>query len=120
MEYTFLPGRAHDSNALKQMPLQVPQGSVIYADSAYTTYAIEEILSEAEHIDLLVARKSNSLRKHEPHIEYLTSVMRKRIETTFSEISNFLPKKIHAAKEFGFLLKVVIFIFGYAISRTII
>ena len=38
----------------------------------------------------------------------------------FSEISNFLPKKIHAVKEYGFLLKVVLFIFGYAISRTII
>ena len=45
--------------------------------------------------------------------------MRKRIESAFSEISNFLPKKIHAVTEFGFLLKVVIFIFGYTISRTL-
>jgi hypothetical protein len=92
------------------MPLQIPEGSIIYGDSAYTNYAIEEMLNEAEHIDLLVARKSNSTRKHEPHIEYLISVMRKRIETTFSEISNFLPKKIHAVTDVGFLLKVVIFI----------
>jgi hypothetical protein len=120
VEYTFLPGSTHDSNALKQMPLQIPGGSVIYGDSAYTNYGIEEMLKDAEDIDLLVARKSNSRRKHEPHIEYLISVMRKRIETTFSEISNFLPKKIHAVTEYGFLLKVVIFIFGYAISRTII
>ena len=120
VEYTFLPGSTHDSNALKQMPLQIPEGSVIYGDSAYTNYAIEEMLKDAENIDLLVARKSNSRRKHEPCIEYIISVMRKRIETTFSEISNFLPKKIHAVTEFGFLLKLVIFIFGYAISRTII
>ena len=120
VEYTFLPGSAHDSNALKQMPLQIPEGSVVYGDSAYTNYAIEEMLKDAEDIDLLVARKSNSKRKHEPYIEYLISVMRKRIETTFSEISNFLPKKIHAVTEFGFLLKIVVFIFGYAISRTII
>ena len=30
----------------------------------------------------------------------------------FSEISNFLPKKIHAVTEIGFLLKVVLFIFS--------
>jgi hypothetical protein len=120
VEYTFLPGSSHDSNALKQMPLQIPEGSVIYGDSAYTNYNIEEMLKDAENIDLLVARKSNSKRKHEPYIEYLISVMRKRIKTTFSEISNFLPKKIHAVTEFGFLLKVVIFIFGYTILRTIL
>lgn len=119
VEYTFLPGRSHDSNALKQLPLEVPAGSAIYTDSGYTNYVIEEMLKEADGIDLLVARKSNSRRKHEPHIEYIISVMRKRIESTFSEISNFLPKKIHAVTEYGFLLKVVLFIFGYAISRTI-
>jgi hypothetical protein len=102
------------------MPLQVPPGSRIYADAAYTNYSIEDMLKDAEDIDLLVARKSHSKRKHEPYVEYLISSMRKRIETTFSEISNFLPKKIHATTEFGFLLKVVIFIFGYAISRTLI
>ena len=84
---------------MKQIPLQIPEGSVVYGDSAYTNYAIGEVLKDAENIDLLVAR---------------------RIETTLSEISNFLPKKIHAVTEFGFLLKIVVFIFGYAISRTII
>lgn len=120
VEYTFLPGRSHDSNALKQMPLLVDAGSIIYADNAYTNYAIEDMLKDAENIDLLVARKSDSKRKHEPYVEYLISTLRKRIETTFSEISNFFPKKIHAVTEFGFILKVVIFIFGYAILRTII
>jgi hypothetical protein len=119
VEYTFLPGRRHDSNALKQMPLLVPPGSKIYADSAYTNYSIEQMLKDAENIDLLVQRKSNSTKKHEPYMDFLISYMRKRIETTFSEISNFLPKKIHAVTEYGFLLKVVIFIFGYAITRTL-
>jgi len=60
VEYTFLPGSRHDSNALKQMPLQLPPGSRIYADSAYTNYSIEDMLKDAENIDLLVAGKSNS------------------------------------------------------------
>ncbi len=120
VEYTFLPGRSHDSNALKQMPLLVDAGSTIYADSAYTNYAIEDMLRDAEGIDLLVARKSDSKRKHEPYIEYLISTMRKRIETTFSEISSLFPKKIHAVTEYGFIMKVVLFIFSYALTRTIL
>jgi hypothetical protein len=102
------------------MPLLVDAGSIIYADSAYTNYAIEDMLRDAEGIDLLVARKSTSKRKHEPYIEYLISTMRKRIETTFSEISNFFPKKIHAVTEYGFIMKVVLFIFSYALTRTIL
>ena len=120
VEYTFLPGSRHDSNALKQMPLYVPSGSRIYADSGYTNYSIEQMLKDAENIDLLVQRKSNSTKKHAPYLDYLISSMRKKIETTFSEISNFLPKKIHAVTGYGFLLKIVIFIFGYTITRTII
>lgn len=46
--------------------------------------------------------------------------MRKRIETTFSEISNFFPKTIQAVTEYGFILKVVVFIFDYAILKTVL
>jgi hypothetical protein len=120
VEYTFLPGSMHDSNALKQMPLLVAAGSIIYADNAYTNYSIEDMLKDAENIDLLVARRSTSKRPHEPYVEYLISTMRKRIETTFSEISNFFPKTIHAVTEYGFILKVVIFIFGYALLKTVL
>ena len=120
VEYTFLPGRAHDSNALKQMPFLLPPGSKVYADAAYTNYVIEDMLKDAEGIELLAQRTSRLKRQHEPYVDYIITTMRKRIETTFSEISNFLPKKIHAVTEYGFILKVVIFIFGYAISRTVI
>lgn len=82
------------------MPLFVAAESKIYADSAYTNYTIEDMLKDAENIDLPVERKSNSKRKHEQHINYLISTMRKKIETTFSEISNFSPKKIHAVTKF--------------------
>ncbi len=120
VEYTFLPGRTHDSNALKQMPFFLPPGSKIYADAGYTNYVIEDLLKNAEGIYLLAQRTSRLKRQHEPYIDYIITTMRKRIETTFSEIANFLPKKVHAVTEYGFLLKIVIFIFGYAISKTVI
>ena len=120
VEYTFLPGSAHDSNALKQIPFFLPPGSKVYADAAYTNYVIEDMLKDAQGIELLAKRTSRLKRQHEPYVDYIISTMRKRIETTFSEIANFFPKKIHAVTEYGFILKVVIFIFGYAISKTII
>jgi hypothetical protein len=48
------------------------------------------------------------------------SVGRKRIETTFNEISNFIPRTIHAVIEYRFILKVVFFIIGYAILKTVL
>ena len=117
VEYTFLPGSAHDSQALKQMPFDLLEGSIIYADSAYTNYTIEDMLKEAENIDLMVARKSNSIRKREPYLEYIIEIMRKRVETTFSEISTMLPKKIHAVTEYGFIIKVIMFIFSYTLNK---
>jgi len=119
VEYTFLPGSKHDSTALKQLPFHLPEKSIVYADNGYTNYSIEDLLKDAENIDMLVARRSNSKRKHEPYINYLIEVMRKRVETTFSEISGLFPKKIHAVTEYGFLLKIVIFIFSYSLLRTI-
>lgn len=60
------------------MALLVDAGSIIYADNTYTNYAIEDMLKDAENIDLLVARKLDSKSKHEPYIEYLISTLRKR------------------------------------------
>jgi len=117
VEYTFLPGSKHDSEALKQMPFYLPEGSKIYADSGYTNYKIEDMLKEAENINLLVARKSNSKRKRERYMEYIIESMRKRVETTFSEISTLLPKKIHAVTSYGFVLKVIMFLFSYTLNK---
>ncbi len=52
-------------------------------------------------------------------MRYLKKVMRKRIETTFSEITNLFPRKIHAVTAQGFILKIVLFIFAYALSRSV-
>jgi Transposase DDE domain len=117
VEYTFLPGSKHDSEALKQLPFNLGQGSRVYADAGYTNYKIEDMLQQAEKIELLVARKSNSKRKREPYQEFLIESMRKRVETTFSEISTLLPKKIHAVTDYGFILKVIIFLFSYTLNK---
>jgi len=68
-------------------------------------------------IRLLVNRKSNSKRPHQPHIEYFISKTRKRIETVFSDIAKYFPKTIHAVTANGFLIKLMAFIWAYTFDK---
>src|SRR4030066_733024 len=111
VEFAILPGSYHDIDGMKNMFFNLPQGSILYGDSAYTDYKYEEDCLEAENIKMMIARKSNSKRKHQPWQDFLISASRKRIETMFSQISVMFPKRIHAVTVDGFLLKLILFIF---------
>jgi hypothetical protein len=50
---------------------------------------------------------------------FLKNYYRKRIETTFSGITNFFPKKIHAVTAQGFILKIMLFIFAYTLDQLV-
>jgi hypothetical protein len=116
VEFTFTTGRIHDIDGIKQLPVNLPDGSELLADSAYTDYLLEEMLAD-NNIQLKAARKSNSIKPHNPCTEYLISIHRKRIETAFSDIAKYLPKKIHAVTEIGFLIKIIMFIWAYTFDK---
>jgi hypothetical protein len=116
VEFTFTTGNKHDLDGLKQLPVNLPSGSEILADSAYTDYQLEEMLSD-NGIRLLAHRKSSSKHPHNQSIEYLISTGRKRIETVFSDIAKYMPKKIHAITDTGFLIKLIAFIWGYTFDK---
>jgi len=59
-------------------------------------------------------RKKNSQRPFPPWIEFLQQAVRKRIETTGSQITALFPKKIHAVTPQGFELKVMLFVLAFA------
>lgn len=118
VEYFICAGSYHDITAFKSMNIDLPQQSELYADSAYTDYELEDHYKELEHIHLLAVRKSNSKRPDHPAMEYIKKMMRKRIETTFSEIMAFFPRKIHAVTIQGFILKVVLFIFAFTLDKV--
>lgn len=118
VEMVFLPGAPHDSNALHELPFHLPDGSEIYADSAYTDYSLEDYLKEVDNTTLSPHRKKNSLRWDELPIRWYKGYTRKRIETVFSEITNFFPKHIHAVTIDGFLLKLLFFVFGYTLTKA--
>jgi hypothetical protein len=63
VEILFLPGSSNDSMALYELPFELPEGSEIYTDSAYTNYVIEDELYENSGIKLSPQRKSNSKRR---------------------------------------------------------
>jgi hypothetical protein len=117
VEFCMMPGRENDFGALQRLPLQVAPESSIYMDANYTHYQSEEDAFDAEAISLKAARKSNSTKKDEPHARFLKTIMRKGIETTFSELKAKMLRSIHAVTEKGFLLKVALFVIAFAFDK---
>ena len=120
VEFCFVPGSESDVQALKKLPMTVAPESKIYADSAYTDYQIENDIREADLIELMIQRKSNSKRRDEPWIRFLKQYMRKGIETTFSMLKGLFLRKIHAVTFKGFLLKILMFIIGFTFNKLVL
>ncbi|MEH2084273.1 MAG: IS982 family transposase [Nostoc sp.] len=96
VEFVFMPGSASDVRALNALPLNLPFGSEVYSDAAYTDYHAEDDLFDSSQIKLKVMRKMNSKRQDEPCNQYIKQCTRHYIETVFSSITCIFPKSIHA------------------------
>ncbi len=101
---------------LREFSLELPKGSILFGDKAYTDYLFEEVLLEAQEIRLLAKRKSNSKRQHSDSENLLLKKYRNRIETVFSCITSRLPRFIKVRTEKGFCLKVIFAILAYMIN----
>lgn len=119
VEMFLVPGATADVHALEIFDFDLPAGSLVYADSAFTCYATEDLLQEAADITLLPLRKRNSKRAVPPYVAYLQNRGRKIVETVGSLIERLLPKHIHAVTAPGFELKVMLFVLACSISCTI-
>ncbi len=117
VEFCFVPGSEHDSQSLQQIPLNLPEGSRVYGDSAYTNYDIEDMLKETEGISLQIQRKSNAKRKDSPSAAFIKQSMRKRIEAVISQLKALFLRTIHAVTFKGFLLKITLFIFALQLNN---
>jgi hypothetical protein len=115
-----MPGSANDVRALNALPLNLPPGSELYGDSAYTDYNIEDDLEQTSQISLKVMRKKNSLRQDPPWNQYIKQHTRHYIETVFSSITCVFPKSIYAVTYEGFLLKLQAFIFSFTFQQAFI
>lgn len=117
VEFAITPAHMHDSEGMRHLSFELPSGSKVYADSAYTDYQHEDDLEQALGISLLSARKSNSKRKRQPWEEFLINHYRKRIETVFSDVNKLFPRRIHAVTADGFVLKIITFILAYMFTK---
>jgi hypothetical protein len=120
VELAFLPGAASDVRGLGVLPLALPEGSQLFTDSGYTDYATEDAAAETDGVEFAPSRKSNSKRADDVWRSYYKQLMRKRIETVFSQITGLLPRHIHAVTLDGFLLKVSWFVIAFALDKVFI
>ena len=119
VEMCILPGSSQDLSGLAELPLCLSRGSRIVLDAAYTYFEWEDYLFETDEIKLLVQRKHNSRRPDLPAMADYKQIMRKQIETVFSDINKLLAKKIHAVTVSGFILKAALFVISFAINKAI-
>lgn len=117
VEFILRPGAEADVSVFKDLNFDLPDNAECYADKAYNDYTFEDLLKEAARITFKPVRKKNSKRATDSYvITHYEQYRRKRIETSFSQITNFFPKHIHAVTRRGFELKVVFFILAFAIQ----
>lgn len=116
IEFILAPGSYSDARVFKNFQLDLPSGALLYGDPIYTNYNYEAIIEESMNVRMLIARKTNSKRQHQPWINYLIGCSRKMIETAFSQITALFPKKIHAVTSKGFELKIICFILAYSFN----
>ena len=108
--FYITPGSESDVKAFEKHQLSLPEGSILTADKAYTSYGLEDTLLEQEGILLLPLRKKNLKRQYSPLQKRAIKSTRKIVETAISCIQGLFPKAIVATISKGFELKLLMFI----------
>lgn len=116
IEFLLRPGAESDVAVLKDLNFDLPRNARCYADKIYNDDTHEALLLEALGVFFEPLRKKNSTKDTSYLNEHDKATIRKRIETSFSQITRFFPKSIHAVTARGFELKVICFIFAFSIS----
>ena len=66
-------------------------------------------------LNLVVPRRLNMKEQLEGCLAYVCGVRRKRVETTFSQLTERLARSIHAVTARGFALKVMLTVLAFSI-----
>ncbi len=109
MEFALAAGSEADVAVLKEMALELLEGSTIHADKGYTDYDHEDFLKEVG-LHLKAQRKKRSKRPMPVWEEFLGKPVRQYIKTVFRELSRLFSGKIHTVTSQGFELKIVCFL----------
>lgn len=63
----------------------------------------------------MVIRRRGS-KRYAPHLQYLSVVGRRVVETVGSMLHNLFPRRIHAVTQEGFALKVLLFVLAHNLN----
>ncbi|RZK18251.1 MAG: IS982 family transposase [Hymenobacter sp.] len=118
VEFYIHAGGESEQAGRRGLSLDLPAGSVLYTDAGYTDYVAEDLFNEASGSQQQTARRKDSKRPHHPAQNFLLQYFRKRIETTFSQLTARFPKQIHAVTAQGFALKIALFIFAHTLHQA--
>jgi len=116
VEFVLAQGGEADLVNFKTLPLDLEPHSRIYADKAYGSKPEELLLQEAGELEFLPQRRDNAKTPRPAWISFLADPARKRIETTFSQITGLFPRHIKAVTKKGFELKIVCFLLAFSIQ----
>ncbi len=115
VEFSLAAGSEADIAVFKELGLELPEGSIICADKAYTDYHYENLL-EAVGLHLKAQRKKRSKRPMPAWEEFLGKPIRQYTETVFSKLGASFSRKIHAVTPRGSELKIVWFLLAFSIQ----
>lgn len=118
LEFLITESSIHDIKALKSFDLDFLFGKILYGDKAYNDYEYEELLKKLGTY-LMPQRKENSTKPWSYKIFTKINTVRKRIETSFSQINTMLPRRIQAVTAKGFELKVILGIVSLALGYLV-
>lgn len=116
-EFAISAGSMHDLTALQKMYLgTLPRGATMFGDKAYTSQPFELELMKSKDIFLEAERRTNSSRGQNLIYARYGKKVRKKIETAFSQMVSWLPRRIHAVTDRGLILKLMMMITAFSMS----
>jgi Transposase DDE domain len=115
VEFVLAPGATADITAFRTLSWDLPAGSTIYADAAYTDSHWEDLLAQGPLLHFVAPRKVNATRLMTTSRRYLCHYMRKRRETSLSQITALFARTIRAVTPRCFELKICLAILAFAI-----
>jgi hypothetical protein len=115
VEFVLAPGAQAALTAFKTLPLDLPEGSPIYADAAYPNYGWEALLAQGPTLSLVVPRKVNAKRPMSRVQRSLCHSTRKRGETSFSQITALFARTLRAVTSRCFELKICLSVLAFAL-----
>ena len=114
VEFFISEGSMHDVEGLRRLSLDLPEGSMLFADKAYLSADEERFFQQTARIRLISPKRSNAKVQLSAPLAYLCQSIRQIVETAFGEINKVMPTKLHAVSKQGFLLKVNALVIAYA------